>query len=504
MGQVSKATKAVELENAKLEAINAGLKAEGFAKSAEFQNSMSTLVLAAQAQSNLTSFNPIITNNIYAPITLNWTMLMYMFKTHGVIQTSMEVPVLDALRGGLEFKSKNMDHDDLWELEDEIEKLGVYNVVAEGQTWARLFGGAALIINAPGDPATELTDADLLKADKVEFYACNRWELGASHKLDAAHMPGLTRSDGSMAAPRTSETYLFYGKPLHQSRVLTLMGKNAPYILRWQLAGWGMSEVERMVEPFNQYLRTMNVIYELLNEAKIDVYMLQNFNTQLGSAAGTALTEKRINLMNQLKKFNSAVVMDMNDKFDQKQLTFSGLAEMMKEARIGIAAALRMPLTKLFGLSATGFSSGEDDIENYNAMVESEVRQPLRPTLRRLLEIIMLVKHKRKLDLTFEYRPLRMMSAKDEEEIKTQKHKRIMDLYDRALIDSQEVGQMEQKDKLVSIDIDAAKGLLDPQPVPDNLVTFTGRPIPPEWAEGEGGGVSERDKAKADKSKKGE
>ena len=30
---------------------------------------------------------------------------------------------------------------------------------------------------------------------------------------------------------------------------------------------------------------------------------------------------------------------------------------------------LKMPITKLFGISAAGFSSGEDDIENYNSMI---------------------------------------------------------------------------------------------------------------------------------------
>jgi hypothetical protein len=48
---------------------------------------------------------------------------------------------------------------------------------------------------------------------------------------------------------------------------------------------------------------------------------------------------------------------------------------------------MRMPLTKLFGISAAGFNSGEDDIEVYNAMIESEIRGKLKYDLLRMVEI---------------------------------------------------------------------------------------------------------------------
>jgi hypothetical protein len=168
--------------------------------------------------------------------------------------------------------------------------------------------------------------------------------------------------------------------------------------------------------------------------------------------------------MNQLKNFNRAIVMDMNDEFQQKQLTFSGLAEMMKEARIGIASALRIPMTKLFGLSASGMNSGEDDIENYNAMVESEVRQPLRKIIRKVLTLMTRAQFGEELQVDFNYKPLRVLGAVEEETIKSQKHNRYLALYDRAIIDSKELAEMEQKDNLLSMEIEAAKGTKDPFP----------------------------------------
>lgn len=415
------------------------------AKKLELKNNLTDLVSSAFAQTNLTSFNPILQNNIYAPLSTNYNLLMYMYKTHGVIQTAIDMPVLDALRGGLELHSDELDQDDLKDLEDLIENLRILDTIGESRVWTRLFGGGALIINTLSEPDKPLTESDLRKG-KIEFYAASRWELGSEH--------------------RVADRYMFYGKTIDASRVLTMSGKPAPFTIRWQLQGWGMSEVERMVEDFNAYIRNRNVIYELLNEAKIDVFQFENFNSQLVSAAGTEIVRKRVEMMNMAKNFMNAVIMDKNDIYDQKQLAFSGLAEMMKENRIAMASALRIPMTKLFGISASGLSSGEDDIENYNAMVESEVRQPMRPVIRKVLELMSVALYGEKFDIGFKFKPLRVMGGLDEQNIKTQKHTIFMGLYNAGIIDSKELGEMEQKEGIVPIEIAAASGGRDPFPAP--------------------------------------
>jgi phage-related protein (TIGR01555 family) len=456
MKKAVRRVKALQIENQKLS--NQIKTLQNQENGITLSNSLGQLVQSAFAQSNLTSFNPILQNNIYAPLTINWTMLTYMYKTHGIIQTAIDMPVLDALRGGINILSHQLDTDDIKEIQDCIEEDGILDTLGEATVWKRLYGGGALIINTDQDPSTPL---DLKKLKKLELYPCNRWELVSMWK------PGDKMTELNpwlYAAAKESEHVYFYGEKFHNSRILTMSGKAAPYIVRWQLQGWGMSEVERMVEDFNSYIRTKNVLYEILEEAKVDIYKIQGYKQSLMTQAGTAKINERIQLTNELKNFNNALVMDKEDDFDFKQPTFSGLAEIMKENRIGIASALRMPLSKLFGLSATGFNSGEDDIENYNAMVESEVRTPMKKTIKTLLNLICVMKFGTKYDLSFEFNPLRVMSTLDEETVKTSKANRILSLYDRALLDSKEVGEMMQKDKLVSVETCAAQGLLDEHP----------------------------------------
>ena len=189
-----------------------------------------------------------------------------------------------------------------------------------------------------------------------------------------------------------------------------------------------MSELERVVRSINSYLKNQDLIFELLDEAKVDVYQLNGFNTAMLTAQGTRVAEKRVQTANTLKSYLNALVLDTTDKYDQKQLSFNGLSEILNQIRQGVAADLKMPLTKLFGVSAAGFNSGEDDIENYNSMIESEVRSKVKPIVITVLGVIC-----QKLfgfvpdDMGIEFKSLRILSAEQEENMKNSKFNRLIE-----------------------------------------------------------------------------
>jgi len=421
----------------KILADNKEIRNQNDSKFMQINNSLASLTAGtpgaqgdAMGQSPLTSFGPMLRNNMYAPITIDWTILIYAYKTHGIIQTLVDQPVLDAFRGGLDIRSNELSEAEIGILQDVIERKGIMEVVIEAFIWARLFGGAAIILADDGAMEAPLDYKLLAKSGRrvVDFYAANRWELGS--------------------AWRTSKQYNVYGKVVDGSKVLTIMGKQAPYILRWQLAGWGMSELERVVPDFNQYIRVKNVIYDLLFEAKVDVFRFNDFANQMLSSEAENRTNQRMEMMNRFKNYNSALLLDSADEFEQKQLRFNGLAEIYRESRLELAAALRMPMTKIFGIAASGFNSGEADIENYNSMLTSEVRRPARPILRRILEVLCFSLFGRKVDIDFDFAPLRILGSVDEESVKTSKLNRLLTLFDRGILGDKEILELAKKEKL--------------------------------------------------------
>jgi hypothetical protein len=206
-----------------------------------------------------------------------------------------------------------------------------------------------------------------------------------------------------------------------------MKGKDAPSWLRPRLRGWGLSEAELLIMSVNRYLKGINVSYEVMDEFKIDYYLLKGLASSNRDPNGKLAVQERIALMNMMKSYKRAVVMDSEDQFQQKTLSFAGLAEVEEGVRTQVQCATRIPRVKLFGNGAEGFSSGQDEIEVYNSMVEARPRRMLKKPILRMAEI-----RCQQLfgfipdDLSLTFQTLRVLSAVDEETVKTQAFNRVL------------------------------------------------------------------------------
>lgn len=356
-------------------------------------------------------------NTRWALITNFRSILSEAYAEYGIVQTLVDQPVADAFRTGYVIKTDSLDDSQKRKLYTYIERNRINETIMEAFNWSRLYGGGGIIINTEQKPDTPLDMEKITKDSRLEFLAADVWELYTD-------IPMWNPWENMSQA----KVYNYYGMRLDRSRVIPIMGKKAPSFIRNRLRGWGMSELERVVRSINSYLKNQDLIFELLDEAKIDVYQLNGFNTAMLTSQGTRVAEKRVQTANTLKSYLNALVLDTNDKYEQKQLSFSGLSEILNQIRQGVAADLKMPLTKLFGVSAAGFNSGEDDIENYNSMIESEVRSKAKNVVVEVLEICC-----QRLfgfipdDLSIEFKSLRILSAEQEENMKNSKFNRLIE-----------------------------------------------------------------------------
>ena len=374
------------------------------------------------------SANPMFYNNRYYMITSMRTLLNEMYIEHGIIQTMIDQPVEDGFRGGFKIISSELSNDEIIELEKKIEETEAVEKLIEALKWNRLFGGAGLIINVAGeDPRDDFDIEAVGEGREIEFYSADRWEL--------ANNPYILTPTLTPNGQRVKDVnFNYYGIEINPSRVLILRGKPAPSLKRLQLQGWGMSELERLVSPMNKFLKNQNVIYELLDEAKLDVYSIDNYAGSVASGQEEAV-KKRIMLTNYMKSYLNALILDAEDKFDQKQMSMTGVSEVLREARYDIASAMKMPVTKIFGMSSAGFNSGDDDIENYNSMIERDVRTPSKNIIKTIVRLLCKATFDYiPEDIDIEFESLRIMKETEEEALRTSKYNRFRDLYINGLI----------------------------------------------------------------------
>jgi len=384
-------------------------------------------------------------------------LLSEMYAEFGVVETVIDIPVEDALRGGFEVSSSQLDEEDVGQLIQVVEENDIEEV-KYSEKWARLYGGGGLLTLTKADKDTRFTIKEIKQGDPLKFKAADLWELNTHCiKPDSDFQLGEDLTDEQRVTDDALR-FTYYSKTIHASRVLKVLGKRAPSNIRVRLRGWGLSEVEAIVRSINQYLKTTDLSFEVLDEFKIDVYKFKGLATLLQSPKGQEVATKRVSMANMSKDFNTGIALDAEDDYQQKQVSFVGIADVMKEIKMQLAADLRIPMTKLFGQSASGFNSGEDDIENYNAMVESRIRPNIKKTLMHVLRCrCMQLFGFVPTDLKLTLKPLRIMSAEQEETVKTSKFNRVIQARTAGEIDSKEFRECMNKDNLLSIPLDVNK-----------------------------------------------
>ena len=413
-------------------------------KELEVVNSLADLAYGLNTPTaQVSKQDTLIINNRYNLLFNNRSLLSELYVEHGIVQTLVDQPVDDGLRNGVVPHTKMLDEDEIYELNAYMESENIWRQIGQVIKWSRLFGGGGLVIITSQDPEKEF---DIEKVDEdtpLKFYAADLWELNMQY-YTANPTEDL----------QNENPYMFYGKNLHTSRVLRVKGKEAPSFIRRNLRGWGMTEVERLVRSINQYFKNQDLIFELLDEAKVDVYKIKNFNTSLLNSGGTNKIQNRVMSANIIKNYLNALVMDVDDEYDQKQYSFSGLPDMLKQIREGIASDIKMPVTKIFGISSAGFNAGEDDLENYNSMVESEVRAKVKYIIIKVMQVV-----SKKLfgiipeDLNVEYRPLRILNTDQEQSAKDKMLTRVLSSFQAGLITAEEAKESINTENLLPIKI---------------------------------------------------
>lgn len=388
------------------------------------------------------------------------------YVEHGLIQTLVDLPVDDAFRTDVEFKTDELTKDEKYKIKEFMEKHDFIERFKNSIKWSRLFGGGALLLMTGDQDMAEPLDFSTLKDKPVEFVDVDLWELYyGENSADEKAPYNAENWEKFLFKP---EIYNYYTMRIHKSRVFRMEGRRAPSFVRPRLRGWGFSVLETIIRGFNQYLKGVNATFEMLDEVKVDVYSINNFAMSLMSPQGEKAVQKRIMLANQLKNYLNALVLDKNDDYQSKShsSSFSGLAEVMKEIRYQIASDLRMPLSKIFGIASSGFSSGEDDIKNYNTMIETEIRSKVRNNLKDLYRIIAKIvtgKDVHNLDVSFG--SLDYETPKDLSIRKNSEFQRVIICYDKGLINAEQLKEMLNKQDMLPLSIEVNDKIYDTVPL---------------------------------------
>lgn len=258
------------------------------------------------------------------------------------------------------------------ELENSLNVQGVYR---EALTWASLLGDSLIVAITDCDDDAIDTPLALGTEDVIKFLVLSKGEYEPDRKvisdISSPHfgMPRLyTVTVGK-------QKLAFHHSRCHRTRLGKHSIKDAPK--------FGTSDLQASYQAIKIFDTAILSTGDTIQEANVDVMFLSDLNRKIAAGLEDQVIEYA-RVVKETKSSTGILLIDAGDagqpsRYEQKTAQFTGLSDIITKMANVLAGALDRPITVLFGQSASGFASGEEDNKAYYATINGLQESRLRP-----------------------------------------------------------------------------------------------------------------------------
>ncbi|OIQ97207.1 hypothetical protein GALL_207610 [mine drainage metagenome] len=180
------------------------------------------------------------------------------------------------------------------------------------------------------------------------------------------------------------------GRKVHASRLLTLVSRPVPDLLKPAYCFGGLS-LSQMMKPYvDNWLHTRQSVADSVYNFSTSV-LKTNMAGILEGGAATALWQ-RVKLFTQMRGNRGLMVLDKDsEEFAAVTTPLSGLRDLQAQAQEHMAAVTGIPLVKLLGITPSGLNaSSAGEMRAFYDWVEACQERLFAPLLQRLLRLLQL------------------------------------------------------------------------------------------------------------------
>ena len=257
-----------------------------------------------------------------------------------------------------------------------------------------------------------ITDADDLSQPLSDVEDIQRFIVLTKNEFN----PDSNIDDDLKSANFGKPIYYTIGKndKVHHSRCHRLKLGKSKLTDRNQ---FGTSDLQNKYNAIRLFDTTITCIGDIIQDSNVDVLFIPDLIAKVAQGKEDDI-RKFINLINHTKSSMNAIALDAGNseaqgRWEQKTATYGGLSEVLTKLITVTAGALDRPITVLFGLSASGFSTGEEDLESYHGTINALQESRLRPA-QEFIDKFILDKMIPNHGLTFEYPSIKVVNEDKE------------------------------------------------------------------------------------------
>lgn len=258
----------------------------------------------------------------------------------------------------------------------------IAEVCTAGAIWGRLYGGAATWFVTDRE-ATDLSEP-LDPGEKVL----------ALRTIERPYMNALadTRTFDLQGRPQFYTVTIPEGVTftVHASRLVLWPGDDTPERQRVRQGHWDSSVLQRPYDVLRRNGHISIASQQLVSEASLGVLKVRELWAAITGGQQTAIAT-RIRMFNAARTQSKALILDADkEDFTRVNTTFAGVADLTDRARLEVAAAFAIPVTRLLGQSPAGLNAtGAPDERNFQSDVGSYQMFTLGKRVARVAEVLL-------------------------------------------------------------------------------------------------------------------
>lgn len=326
-----------------------------------------------------------------------------MYRSSWVVGQVVDVVAEDMTREGITLRGLESP-DDVEEINQELDRLEIWDNLSDTIKWSRLYGGAIAVMLIDGQNVSTPLNVNTVGKDQFKgLLVLDRWMV----------LPDLqdlvTEYGPDYGKPKfydvITDSVGLCNQRIHYSRVIRMDGINLPY---WQSIAenlWGQSVIERLEDRLTIFDSATLGAGQLVYKAHLRTYKVEKLRDIIatGGRAYDALV-KQIQQIRMWQSNEGMTLMDAKDTFETHQYSFTGLDSLLLQFGQQISGATQIPLVRLFGQSPAGLNAtGESDLANYYDNINQQQERRMRTPLHTLLAVVSLSVLGRPLPKTFKF-----------------------------------------------------------------------------------------------------
>jgi phage-related protein (TIGR01555 family) len=317
-------------------------------------------------------------------------------------------------RKWIKFRAKGDGEDKaerIAKIQDRFESMGVRSAFCEAAGHDGYFGRGHLYLDTgdgddPQELGTNLGDGR---------NATSKAKVSPDHPLRGVRAiepvwtyPQQYNSTDPLRADWYSPSIWFaMGKQVHSSRLLTLVGREVPDLLKPAYSFGGLS-MSQMMKPYvDNWLETRQSVSDIIQS--FTVFLLKTNMAAVLSGAGGDDFFKRLDMFNATRSNRGVMAIDKEmEDFSNVSAPLGGLDHLQAQALERIACVGRTPLVKFTGISPSGLNASSDgELRCWGDLVHSQQENLFRDDITTILGFVQLsIDGHIDPDITFEFLPI--------------------------------------------------------------------------------------------------